>query len=150
MMKHFVLIALAGTLLMFNTTLKAQCKAKPIVKECMAKLGDFEYDSYVVKEIVYGKTPKKESLDFEVFSDEQYKLVFGQTVLPQEVGVTIYGMVKGKKKILYFDESGKKSSQDFNFNATQTGPYYIEFEIPAATSPGQRGCFILVIATKDL
>ncbi len=150
MFKHIILISFAGILCLFSTATMAQCKAKPIVKQCMALLGDFEYDSYVVKEITYGPKPKKESLDFEVFSDEQYKLVFGQTVLPQEVGVTIYGIEKGKKKILYFDESGKKSSQDFNFNATQTGPYYIEFEIPAATSPGQKGCFILVISTKDI
>jgi hypothetical protein len=151
MRKNILLSSAAALLILFSAPLSAQqCKAKPIVKSCMPMLGDFQYDSYVVKEIVYGPKAKKETLDFEVFSDEQYKLVFGQTALPKEIGITIYGMEKGKKKIIYFDESGKKTVQDFNFSATKTGPYFIEFEIPAATSPGQKGCFILVIGIKDL
>ena len=116
----------------------------------MPLLGEFQYDSYVVKDIAYGPKAKKETLDFEVFSEEHYKLVFGQTQLPQEVGITIYGVEKGKKKILYFDESGKKSAQEFNFTATKTGPYFIEFDIPPASAPGQTGCFVLVIGIKDL
>jgi hypothetical protein len=149
MAKYILLTALVSLSLAFNSQLSAQCKMKPIVKQCMPMLGDFQYDSYVVKDIEYGAKEKKETLDFEVFSDEQYKLVFGQTALPQEVGITIYGMEKGKKTIVYFDESGKKTSQDFNFSATKTGPYYIEFDIPAATSSGQKGCFVLVIGIKD-
>ncbi len=148
-MKKIILLLGAG-FFMFITGASAQCKVKSIVKQCMPSLGDFIYDSYVIKEIEYGPKAKKETLDFEVFSDEQYKLVFGQTELPKEVGITIYGMEKGKKKILYFDESGKKTIQDFNFAATKTGPYYIEFEIPAATTAGQKGCFVLVIGIKDM
>ena len=149
-MNKIILSFAAGLTLLFTADLSAQCKAKPIVKICMPMLGDFMYDSYVVKEIEYGPKAKKETLDFEVFSDEQYKLVFGQTALPHEVGITIYGMEKGKKKIIYFDESGKKTVQDFSFSATKTGPYFIEFEIPAATAPGQKGCFILLIGIKDM
>ena len=149
MIKHFVLTALAGALLIFNTNLWAQCKVKPIVKSCMPALQPFEYDSYVVKEISYGPKIKKETIDFQVFSDEEYKLVFGQTTLPQEVGITIYGLEKGKKKILYFDESGKKSSQVFNFGPTKSGTYFIEYEIPAATAPNQKGCFVVLIGIKE-
>ena len=115
----------------------------------MPALDPFQYDSYVIKEISYGAKTKKETLDFEVFSEEEYKLVFGQTVLPQEVGITIYGMEKGQKKILYFDESGKKSSQSFNFTPGRSGTYYIEYEIPAATAVGQKGCFVVLIGIKD-
>jgi hypothetical protein len=150
MIKFFLLTTFAGSLLFFSPELMAQCKVKPIVKQCMPALGEFQYDSYVVKEIKYDSKAKKETLDFEVFSEEQYKLVFGQTTLPQVVGITIYGLEKGKKKILYFDESGKKSSQDFNFSATKSGTYYIEYDIPAATTPGQKGCFVLLIGIKDL
>jgi hypothetical protein len=149
MIKYFILTAFAGALIL-GSEASAQCKVKPIVKQCMPLLSPFQYDSYVVKEITYGPKSKKETLDFQVFSDEQYKLVFGQTVLPQEVGITIYGMEKGKKKILYFDESGKKSAQDFNFTAPSSGTYYIEYEIPAATDSGQKGCFVVLIGIKDL
>ena len=151
MIKHIILTALAGATLIFNTGVFAQqCKVKPIVKEGMPKLAPFQYDSYALKEIVYGSKPKKESINFEVFSDEEYKLVFCQTVLPQEVGITIYGLEKGKKKILYFDESGKKASQDFSFGPTTSGTYYIEYEIPAATAANQKGCFVLLIGVKDI
>lgn len=151
MAKKILFTATAAFLLSFLASdAFAQCKVKPIVKASMPKMGDFQYDSYVVKDIVYGPKAKKETLDFEVFSNEQYKLVFAQTTLPQEIGITIFGMEKGKRKILYFDESGKKTSQDFTFNATKTGPYFIEFEIPAATAPEQKGCFVLLIGIKDL
>jgi hypothetical protein len=148
-MKYVVVTALAGITLIFNTALFAQCKVKPIVKSCMPLMSPFQYDSYVVKDIAYGVKAKKETLDFQVFSDEDYKLVFGQTVLPKEVGITIYGMEKGKKKILYFDESGKKSSQTFNFTPTKSGTYYIEYEIPAMVESNQSGCFVVLIGVKD-
>jgi hypothetical protein len=149
MMKKLIFLFAAGLFVLTADHAFAQCKVKPIVKSCMPQLDPFQYDSYVIKEIEYGKTVKKETLDFEVFSDEEYKLVFGQTVLPQEVSITIYGMEKGKKKILYFDESGKKSAQTFNFTPGRSGTYYIEYEIPAATAPGQKGCFVLLIGIKD-
>lgn len=150
MVNKIILPVSAIFFLVFTSELSAQCKVKPIVKTCMPLLEEFQYDSYVVKSIEYGPKEKKETLDFKVFSEEEYKLVFGQTTLPQEVGITIYGMEKGKKKILYFDESGKKSSQDFKFTVEKTGSYFIEFHIPAATSPGQKGCFVVVIGIKDL
>lgn len=149
MAKMSIGIITAVCLLVLANDLSAQCKVKPIVKACMPMMGDFMYDSYVVKEIAYGSKAKKETLDFEVFSDEQYKLVFGQTSLPQEVGVTIYALEKGKKKILYFDESGKKSSESFNFGPTRSGTYFIEYEIPASTAPGQKGCFVVLIGIKE-
>ena len=149
MIKKSTLLFAAGLSLLFTHDLFAQCKVKPIVKACMPMMGDFMYDSYVVKEIVYGPQAKKETLDFEVFYDEQYKLVFGQTALPQEVGVTIFALEKGKKKIIYFDESGKKSSQTFNFGPTRSGTYYIEYDIPPSTAPGQKGCFVLLIGIKE-
>ena len=149
--RTFVTTAAIAIALVFSSgSLTAQqCKVKPIVKSCMPMMAPFQYDSYVVKEIVYGKTPKKESLDFQVFSDEEYKLVFGQTSLPKEVGITIYGLEKGKKKILYFDESGKKSSQTFNFTPGRSGTYYIEYEIPATDQPNQKGCFVVLIGVKE-
>jgi hypothetical protein len=146
----FIGTALTGLAFLFSSALSAQqCKVKPIVNACKPMMKPFQYDSYVIKEISYGPKVKKESIDFQVFSEEEYKLVFGQTVLPQEVGITIYGMEKGKKKILYFDESGKKSSQTFNFTATKTGTYYIEYEIPASTVPNQKGCFVVLIGVKE-
>ena len=149
-MKYLFLIFIAAVLVSFDSEVPVeQCKVKPIVKAAMPKLAPFQYDSYAVKEIVYGPKPKKETLDFEVFSDEEYKLVFCQTELPQEVGITIYGLLKGKKQILYFDESGKKSSQDFSFGPTRSGTYYVEYEIPAATAPNQKGCFVMLIGLRE-
>lgn len=150
MMKYLYIAAAAFIATSFTAGGPEKCKVKPIVKTLMPKMeAPYQYDSYVVKEIVYGPKAKKEVLDFQVFSDEEYKLVFGQTVLPQEVGITIYDMFKGKKRIIYFDESGKKSAPSFNFQATKTGTYYIEYEIPAQTAAGQSGCFVLLIGVKD-
>lgn len=151
MIKHVIVTVLAGATFIFNTGIFAQqCKVKPIVKQCMPMLNPYQYDSYALKEIVYGPKAKKESINFEVFSEEEYKLVFGQTVLPQEVGITIYRLSKGKKEIIYFDESGKKTSQDFSFGPTTSGTYYIEYEIPAATAPNQKGCFVVLIGLKEI
>ncbi|TAL57910.1 MAG: hypothetical protein EPN85_12930 [Bacteroidetes bacterium] len=151
MLKKIILAAAVGLLLLFTAELSAQCKVKPIVKKCMPLLEPCQYDSYAVKEITYNAKARKEILEFSVYSDEQYKLVFGKTALPQEVGITIYDKHPGKKdkKLLYFDESGKKGDFVFNFQPTNTGTYYIEFEIPVASSPNQKGCFVLLIGIKD-
>ena len=151
MIKHVILTALAGILLIFSSDVSAQCKVKPIVKNCMPLLSPYQYDSYAVKEITYNAKAKKETLEFSVYSGEQYKLVFGKTELPQEVGITIYDKQPSNKnkKILYFDESGKKGDFAFNFQPKTTGTYYIEYDIPAASAANQKGCFVLLIGIKD-
>ena len=108
MIKNTIGTALAGICLIFTTQLLAQCKVKPIVKDCMPSLAPYQYDSYAVKEITFGAKEKKEILEFAVYSGEEYKLVFGKTILPQEVGITIYDKQPSNKnrKILYFDDSG--------------------------------------------
>ena len=150
-MKHTILTALAGICLIFTTQLSAQCKVKPIVKECMPSLTPYQYDSYAVKEITFGAKQKKEILEFAVYSGEEYKLVFGKTILPQEVGITIYDKLPSKKdrKILYFDESGKKDKFVCNFSPGSTGTYYIEFDVPPSTASNQAGCFVVLIGIKD-
>lgn len=147
-----IIFAIAGTLLMLAASeLSAQCKVKPIVKNCMPMLKPYQYDSYAVKEIAYSAKAKKEILEFSVYSDEEYKLVFGKTSLPQEVGIVIYDKHPGKKdkKLLYFDESGKKGDFVFNFQPKASGTYFIEFDIPPASAPEQKGCFVLLIGIKD-
>ena len=127
-----------------------QCKVKPIVKNCMASLAPYQYDAYAVQEIIYGPKTKKESIEFAVYSGEEYKLVFGKTVLPQEVGIIIYDANPKKNgKIVFMDESGKKDNYVCNFQPTKTGTYYIEYEIPVATAPNQKGCFVVLIGIKE-
>ncbi|MBI4944781.1 MAG: hypothetical protein HY840_00110 [Bacteroidetes bacterium] len=128
-----------------------QCKVKPIVKTCMPPLAPYQYDAYAVKEIEYAAKTKKESIEFAVYSGEDYKLVFCKTELPQEVGIIIYDGSPNKKdrKIVFMDESGKKDQYVCNFHPTKTGSYFIEYEIPPATAPNQRGCIIVLIGIKE-
>ena len=141
----------SGFWLLASGLFAQQCKVKPIVKKCMESFPPFIYDSYAVKEINYGTKPKKEVIEFSVYSDEEYKLVFGKTVLPQEVGITVYDGNPSKKnsKIIYFDESGKKDKYVCSFHPTQTGSYYIEYEIPVQTAPNQKGCIVVLIGILD-
>ena len=127
------------------------CKVKPIVKTCMPSLAPYQYDAYVVKEISYAAKEKKESIEFSVYSGEDYKLAFCKTELPQEVGITIYdgNPLNKKSKIVFMDESGKKDKFVCNFHPDQTGSYFIEYEIPPATAPNQSGCFVVLIGIKE-
>jgi len=146
-------LLLASGFWLLASGLSAQpCKVKPIVKNCMASLAPYQYDGYLVQKIVYGPKAKKESIKFAVYSGEEYKCkwVFGKTVLPLEVGITIYdGNPKTKGKIVFIDESGTKDNFVCNFLPTKTGTYYIEYEIPAATAPNQKGCFVMLIGILE-
>lgn len=150
-MNRTLFLNIAGIFLLISSNLAAQCKVKPIVKSCMESLAPYQYDSYAVKEIVYGSKIKKEILEFSVYSDEEYKLVFGKTLLPQEINITIYDKHPNRKdkKIMYFDDSGKKDKFVCTFRPTTTGTYYIEFEVPVASAPNQKGCFAVIIGVKD-
>ena len=152
MTKRFLIAVLTGFIwVSCSISVSAQCKVKPIVKNCMPSLAPYQYDSYAVKEVTYAAAVKKDVLEFSVYSGEQYKLVFGKTELPQEIQITIYDKQPSRKdkKILYFDESGKKGDMVCNFTPNTTGTYYIEFETPAATAPNQKGCFVVLIGIKD-
>ena len=145
------LLAGVGLLLIASGLFAQQCKVKPIVKTCMSSLTPYQYDAYAVKEIQYAAKTKKESIEFSVYSGEDYKLVFCKTELPQEVGITIYdgNPTNKKSQIVYMDESGKKDKFVCNFHPTKTGNYFIEYDIPAATSPDQKGCFVVLIGIKE-
>lgn len=148
-MKNFIL---ASCILLFTSSLFAQqCKVKPIVKTCMSDMTPYEYDSYAVKEITFGPKAKKESIEFEVYSEENYKLLFCKTELPQEIGINIYdkGPNKKDRKIIFFDESGKKDQYVCNFHPEKSGTYYIEYDIPSATAANQKGCIVVLIGIKE-
>lgn len=135
----------------FSFAQKQKCKLKPIVKNCESLLSPYEYDSYAEKEINYSAQTKKDFFEIQIFADEECKLVFCQSELPQTVGITIYDRKPSDKnrKIIYFDESGKKDQYVFNFRPTKTGSYFVEYEIPPATAPNQKGCIVMLIGTKE-
>ena len=145
------LIPIFCALLMVNSHALSQTKVKSIVKNNMASLGDFEYDSYAEKQIIYGTKTKKDFFEIEVFEDMECKLVFCKTELPQEVGITIYDRNPSNKdrKIIYFDDSGKKDQYVCNFRPTKTGAYFIEYEIPPATAPNQKGSILVLIGVNE-
>lgn len=124
---------------------------KAVIKSCMPALAPYQYDAYAVKEIAFGDKTKKESNEFTVYSDEEYKLIFCKTELPQEVGITIYDGNPNKKdrKIVFMDESGKKDQYVCTFKPTKSGTYFIEYEIPPATATNQQGCFVVLIGIKQ-
>jgi hypothetical protein len=140
-----------GLCLLTSGLFAQQCKVKPIVKANMTSLSPYQYDAYAVKEIQYAAKTKKESIEFSVYSGEDYKLVFCKTELPQDVGITIFdGNPTNKKStIVYMDESGKKDQFVCNFHPTKTGNYFIQYEIPASTAPNQKGCFVVLIGIKE-
>lgn len=86
-----------------------------------------------------------------MYSEEEYKIVFCKTQLPQELEINIYDKSpKSKsKKLIYFDESGKKDQYSCTFKPTVTGSYFIEYKVPPATAPGQKGTMIVLIGIRD-
>lgn len=153
-MKTLIYFRAAALLLIFLTSkvLIAQPNTKKIVKSNMASLQPFTYDSYAMKEIIYGQKEQSIVMEFSVYSDEEYKLVFCKSELPQSIEMNIYdGNPKSKnKKLIYFDETGKKDQYVCNFHPTQTGSYYIEYKVPPATEKNQKGYIIVLIGVKDV
>ena len=152
-MRYFILPSAAICLflnLSSGFVFAQRCRMKPIVRTCMGDLAPYNYDSYAVKGILYGSKIKTESIDFVLFEGDSCKLVFCKSALPQELNITIYNQPSKVKdrKIIYFDDSGRKDQYVFNFRAEKTGTYYIEFEIPPATAPHQEGCIVVLIGTK--
>ena len=149
--KSFLLGVVASALCMVNYSASAQHKTKAIVRNNISSLAPYEYDCYSVKEFTYG--PKEQSIvvEFFVYSEEEYKLLFCKSRLPQSVDVNIYDKnpASRRKKLLYFDESGEKDQYVCNFKPTETGSYYIEYKIPAATEKNQKGSIIVMIGIKD-
>ena len=152
MNKHLKsLAAVAGIFFMVHTPANAQRQIKSIVKKNMAALDPYQYDAYAMKEINYGAKEQSVVIQFSVYSDEEYKIVFCKTVLPQEVEIYIYDKNPKSKtrKLLYFDESGKKDQYSCTFKPTTSGEYYIEYKVPVATAPAQKGTMIVLIGIKD-
>ena len=140
-----------GLLFLVSVEAKAQQQIKSIVKKNMAALEPFQYDAYALKEISYGSQEQSVVVEFTVYSDEEYKIVFCKTQLPQELEINIYDKSpKSKtKKLIYFDESGKKDQYSCTFKPTATGSYFIEYKVPVASAPNQKGTMIVLIGIRD-
>lgn len=140
-----------GLLFLVSVEAKAQQQIKSIVKKNMAALEPFQYDAYALKEISYGSQEQSVVVEFTVYSDEEYKIVFCKTQLPQELEINIYDKSpKSKtKKLIYFDESGKKDQYSCTFKPTATGSYFIEYKVPVASGPNQKGTMIVLIGIRD-
>lgn len=149
--KLLLLGAASGLLLMVNQKAIGQQQIKSIVKKNIAALDPFQYDAYAMKEITYGTKEQSVIVEFTVYSEEEYKLVFCKTELPQELEINIYDKSpKSKtKKLIYFDESGKKDQYSCTFKPTTTGSYFIEYKVPPATAPGQNGTMIVLIGIRE-
>lgn len=148
---HPVLFVFAALLFMVQLQANAQHEIKAIVKKNMAALKPYEYDAYAMKVFNYGPKEQSVVIEFSVFSEEEYKLVFCKTSLPQEIEINIYDKNPKSKdrKLIYFDDSGKKDQYTCEFKPTITGQYYIEYKVPAATAPGQKGTMIVLIGIKE-
>ncbi len=128
-----------------------QPSVKAIVKKNMRSLDPYQYDAYAIKDITYNKKAQSVVVEFAVFSEEEYKIVFCKTELPQELEINIYDKnpKSPTKKLIYFDESGKKDQYSCTFKPTSTGSYFIEYKVPPATAPGQKGTMIVLIGIRE-
>ncbi len=131
----------------------AQCRPKPIIKQCKSSIAPYKYDSYAVTEISYGEKSQKFNVEFSAFMGYNYKIVFCTQNLPESIGIKIWDKPKQnkKRKLVYFDDSNKDSYL-CQFEPDQTGTYYIDYEVPAATKAtgkDPKGCVVMLIGIKE-
>jgi hypothetical protein len=140
-----------GILCLFNQNTYAQHQIKSIVKKNMSALEPYKYDAYALKEITYGPKAQSAVIEFTAYSEIDYKIVFCKTDLPQEVEINIYDKspTSKTKKLIYFDDSGKKDQYACTFKPASSGQYFIEYKIPPATAPNQKGTMIVLIGIKE-
>lgn len=124
---------------------------KSIVKANIRNLDPYTYDCYAAKEISYTSKEQSIIVEFSVYSEEDYKLLFCKTVLPQSIDIYIFDGYPGdpKSKLIYFDETGTKDPYVCNFRPAKTGAYFIQYKVPVASAPGQKGSMIVLIGVKD-
>jgi hypothetical protein len=130
---------------------RAQCKAKAIVKKCKGDLSPFMYDAFVLTEIYYKPEKQIVEVEFTAMSGEDYKLVFCTSELHKPIGISIYDKPKTnkKRKVLYFDENSKDGYL-CTFKPEKTGTYYIEYAVPSDVTIGKpkSGCVVMLIGLK--
>src|ERR1017187_3884081 len=88
--KFFIVGVILSVLFALNQYASAQDNIKNIVKKNKSDLAPYEYDSYAVKEFSFGAKEKSVVVEFSVYSDEDYKIIFCKTNLPQSVDINIY------------------------------------------------------------
>jgi len=131
--------------------LKAQCKAKQVVKECKPSVAPYIYDSYAMNELVFdpAKTTVVE-VEFTAFAGQKYKLVFCTAGLDQPIKLNIYDKNQRFKKRnkIYDSENGIEGK--WSFEPSKSGTYYIDYEIPASSTKMKKtGCVVMLIGYND-
>ena len=131
----------------------AQCKAKPMVKQFKADLAPFQYDSYVINDVLFKKEKQIVEVEFTAYAGLEYKMVFCTSFTNATIGITIFDKPKTnkKRKPIFFTESGKDGYL-CAFKPAKTGTFYIEYEIPVANekvTDGTKGCVLMLIGIKE-
>ena len=158
MKKHnliFIVSIMIGASICMNHYSFGQCKAKQIMKACKPNIkAPYKYDSYAVNDFTFDAKPKKVEVQFTAFQGVKYRIVFCASGFDEKLTMNIYdksNKVKNNRHKI-FDNAQGIDNNFWSFDPPKSGNYFIEYEVPASSTPGtvKQGCVVMLISFVDI
>jgi hypothetical protein len=118
-----IIAAIISMLLLMTQSSFAQCDSKTIRKNVIISLDEYTYESFAYKGLNECEYKKIVRATFEVFKNEEYRLVDVSEGFEGKVIINIYDS-KGK---LFMSNVYMQTADVFDFKAKYLGEYMIEY-----------------------
>jgi len=151
MKKIFTIFFIVPLLFAFQADIKDTCNDKEAKNKALKLLGDYSYSSSKTSNFFFVNNEQVREFEINLFEGEDYRFIFNNEFLPQEVEVRIYDKDKDSKfRKMLFTSKNQPSQKEFIFEPSwKYKDIYIDYIVPqAATEDIMKGCAVFVVGYK--
>ena len=152
MKKLISILLLLPLLFSFQTDVNDMCNDKEAKTNAIKLLGEYSYSSSKTSSFFFVNNEQIREIEVNLFEGEDYRFIFNNEFLPQNVEVRIYDKSKENKfRKMLFTSKDQPSQTSFIFEPSwKYKDIYINYVVPPATDSGQinKGCSVFVVGYK--
>ena len=151
MKKFFLLGLIAPFLLSFQGEIEDMCNEKEAKNKALTQLLDYSYSSSKTSNFIFINNEQVREIELNLFEGEDYRLVFNNEYLPENVEVRVYDKPKedNRRKMLLTSKEEPSQAMFVYEPSWRHRNIYIDYIVPpSSTDKIMRGCAVFVLGYK--
>lgn len=151
MKKFFILLITLPALFAFQGDINDLCDEKAAKQEALKMLGEYSYSTSKTSSFFFINNEQIREIEVNLFEGEDYRFVFNNQYLPENVEVRVYDKSKENKyRKMLFTSKDQPSERMFIYEPSwKYRDIYINYIVPASENEKiTKGCAVFVLGYK--
>lgn len=126
------------------------CTYKDFRERVKGVLDPYEYDAQKVSKFTLKDNEQTKEIEVPLFIGENYRVVFSQEGMPQDVLIEIYNKAstKSKRELLWSNEDDMGQT-DYIWEPEKSKKFYVNYTVPATNDTIKKGCMYFVVGYES-